>query len=333
MPGSQVSSSDNRDSSAANADDSYPLIFMRLKRSRVRKILFLPLIMVAAASFHCPQDYNNTDNTDNNKSNNNRKHHQTSGIMESVEDFTVDLVRMVVLSDTHGHHHHMTSRMPDGNILIHLGDFCNKGSKDDALDFAEWITNQANDNYAEVFVIDGNHDRTLNSSEDDTALNLSDLFSKATAATNGRLQFLQDELVTTKYHGLKLFGASWASCEEGKFPQQFQEPLDVMLAHVNPRIPNEHFPTTMDPKSKGGWRGKRELFQTVQDNRIPLCLTGHVHWSRGAVQCSHDGTNNSTFINAATMKSQRKGVVMNEPVVIDYDLKKRRIIQTNCPLL
>lgn len=258
--------------------------------------------------------------------------------MASTQEFTPNnkaIVRLVVISDTHGRHHHLTPMMPDGDMLIHLGDFCNKGSEDDAIDFAKWITNQANTKYPEVFVIDGNHDRTLerNLEDDAEALDLQDLFSTATLATDGRLQFLQDDFVTSKHHRLRLFGASWESCHSGNFPEHFRwgNP-DVMLAHINPYIPNY---VKLDDKVKGGWRGRRELFTTIQQNKIPLCLTGHVHWSRGVVPYPTDNRGNSImFVNAATLKSQRGGIVrMNTPVVIDYDVDRKQAIRIDCPVL
>jgi 3',5'-cyclic AMP phosphodiesterase CpdA len=252
---------------------------------------------------------------------------------------TNTVVRLVVISDTHGYHHHLTPLLPDGDILIHLGDFCNKGSTDDALNFTEWITKQANTKYPEVYVIDGNHDRTFvrRPKYITEALNLHDVFSKATEATNGRLQFLQDDFVTTKHHGLHLFGVSWASCADGKFPQKFP-PLgqpDVMLAHINLYLPET---ITMPHGYQHGWLGKRGLSKTVLSNQIPLCLTGHVHWSRGVVQVPHNtdtdqGRTSSTFINAATLKSRHLGIVMNKPVVIDYDLVQRKPIRIVCPVL
>ena len=50
---------------------------------------------------------------------------------------------MVIISDTHGHHDKLTSFLPEGDILIHLGDFCNRGSTSDAMDFADWVTKMA----------------------------------------------------------------------------------------------------------------------------------------------------------------------------------------------
>ena len=43
-----------------------------------------------------------------------------------------DIVRIIVISDTHGEHEMLTHMLPPaGDILIHCGDFANKGNKQD----------------------------------------------------------------------------------------------------------------------------------------------------------------------------------------------------------
>lgn len=70
-------------------------------------------------------------------------------------------VRVVLVSDTHGMHR--TLDMPDGDILIHGGDFTRFGKREDAVDFNLWLGDLP---YAHRFVVLGNHEATAEWRED-----------------------------------------------------------------------------------------------------------------------------------------------------------------------
>jgi 3',5'-cyclic AMP phosphodiesterase CpdA len=48
---------------------------------------------------------------------------------------------LVCISDTHALHHQLPP-LPDGDVLIHAGDFTNIGSREDVESFVEWIKGQ-----------------------------------------------------------------------------------------------------------------------------------------------------------------------------------------------
>ncbi|KAL3942223.1 MAG: hypothetical protein SGBAC_003532 [Bacillariaceae sp.] len=270
-----------------------------------------------------------------------------------------EVVRLVIISDTHGYHERLTPSLPEGDILIHLGDFCNKGSASDALEFANWVTKIAaipsNQNqspqhslYEEIIVLEGNHDRSLCSAQTKgiQQLDLNRLFERVASETDGKVQFLQDQMIQSRrYPRLKLYGASWNSCAGDNFPSQFdlmgqQEPPDIMLAHVNPYIsPSITSPQLESERHIHAWEGAERLSKTVLQNKIPLCMSGHVHWGRGMINVPHNNKQNnnkdssSVFINAATLKSHRDGGILNEAVVVDYDLEERKPIRIRCPVL
>lgn len=275
-----------------------------------------------------------------------------NGFANSIADRKT-FVRLVIISDTHGYHRRLTESLPEGDILIHLGDFCNKGSPSDALDFSMWITELATNSdlkkhphYEEIFVIEGNHDRTLLELQNkgEKPLDLQQLFSKVFHASDGRVRFLQDEIFQSERHQqLRFYGASWDSCAGDNFPRTFdgmEGPPDVMLAHVNPHLSHSiTSPQLKSVKHARAWLGSPELGSTVLDNRVPLCLSGHVHWGRGVISVSHNNntdfgdTSNSVFINAATLKTRRHGGILNEAVVVDYDLEQRKPIRIHCPVI
>ena len=61
--------------------------------------------------------------------------------------------RVVVISDTHGKHSDLA--IPDGDILIHAGDFTRFGKEEDAVDFNEWLGKLS---HRHKIIIEGNHE-------------------------------------------------------------------------------------------------------------------------------------------------------------------------------
>ena len=264
---------------------------------------------------------------------------------EKMDGITKEIVRLVVISDTHGLHELFQEQqlLPPGDILLHCGDFANRGSPEDARNFVAWISSLAQ--YPEKLVIDGNHDRTLNRSgqaaEGEDALNLAELF--ATQA-HSSVRFLQDETVTTR-DGLIVHGSSWKSCELDSFPLAvMKEKTDVWMVHRHPFIDKSSVHS--GDTSKGntnvhwkGWMGSHTITQIVQTQHIPLCLSGHVHFARGMLQPnlatkasnSRDSPpvplgESPTFVNAASLWSSRMGLGVSPPVVIDFLVPSRRVV-------
>ena len=61
-----------------------------------------------------------------------------------------------LISDTHGMHRKMSYKIPECDILIHSGDYTNRGEKHQVEDFLKWLDEQSLATY-KVF-IEGNHD-------------------------------------------------------------------------------------------------------------------------------------------------------------------------------
>jgi len=64
--------------------------------------------------------------------------------------------RFVCVSDTHAQTQRLTApNMPEGDVLIHAGDFSNVGMEKDIIDFNAWLKDMP---YDHKIVIAGNHD-------------------------------------------------------------------------------------------------------------------------------------------------------------------------------
>lgn len=65
-------------------------------------------------------------------------------------------MKLVIISDTHSLHHKMHHSIPDGDVLIHCGDFTNIGRQTELQDFIDWFDNLP---HKYKILIPGNHDK------------------------------------------------------------------------------------------------------------------------------------------------------------------------------
>src|SRR5262245_56304965 len=100
--------------------------------------------------------------------------------------------RLVLLSDTHGHHDKL--RVPEGDVLVHAGDFCTSGKEAQVRTFARWLAKQP---HPHKIVIAGNHDRCL-----EIHIPLGDELFQQAGAT-----YLLDRAATVA--GLRFYGSPW----------------------------------------------------------------------------------------------------------------------------
>lgn len=71
-------------------------------------------------------------------------------------------LRFVFISDTHNRHNSMTAAIPDGDVLVHTGDFSNAGTLSEVQSFADWFIKQP---HKHKVLIAGNHDLSLEAPE------------------------------------------------------------------------------------------------------------------------------------------------------------------------
>ena len=230
-----------------------------------------------------------------------------------------NIVRLVVISDTHGLHNDLV--LPAADLLVHCGDFSNQGTLTEVRAFRQWLEEEeVQQRYPEIILIGGNHDCKPSRSD-----------LKKEFSGNPRINFLNDESILCAGGRICIHGASWETCQRDQFSLACQwvattsttitRPVDVFLSHMPPYVP-------LATKSAMSQAGSIELTDMVLTNRIPLLCCGHFHWGRGAVQFFHGGDDSSNkpssswLINCASQ--QREGVA--PPVVIDYNVKERSVL-------
>jgi Icc-related predicted phosphoesterase len=109
------------------------------------------------------------------------------------------VLKLVLISDTHGKHDQVV--LPEGDVLIHAGDFCmgdRRGKIKELSSFATWFAKQP---HRHKIVIAGNHDWATEAfmKEEAEWILRKDFFSTA--------HYLRDSEVTI--NGVKFYGSPW----------------------------------------------------------------------------------------------------------------------------
>lgn len=185
-------------------------------------------------------------------------------------------MKVVAISDTHTYHRSCTP--PDGDILIHAGDFTIYGEPDEVLIFNQWLGELP---HKYKIVIAGNHDLGFEREPE--------RFRKM--ITNA--VYLQDGEITIE--GLRIYGAPWTP-KYGDWA--FMPPRDsIELKDKWAKIPNDldilvtHGPPYGVCDLIEGYSGRQKWRENVgcallrdailaKKPRFAIC--GHVHYSNGS---------------------------------------------------
>lgn len=215
-------------------------------------------------------------------------------------------LKVVCISDTHEQLHNVT--VPDGDVLIHAGDFTNNGKREELIKFNEEMTRFP---HKYKLVVAGNHELGFDHDENqsdrqdqDKGLGTEDGYNLLTNVT-----YLQDKEVVID--GIKFFGSSYHPLRGFPFYRTRASELkecwravpndtDVLITHTPPL-------GYLDQFGEERW-GCRDLLQTVERIKPAYHIFGHVHERHG---CLFNG--NTYFINAA--QCNKGNVIQTRPFV------------------
>lgn len=210
---------------------------------------------------------------------------------------TTSRLRVVLISDTHALHDEV--RVPDGDLLIHAGDFSNIGALEDVIAFNEFLGRLP---HPHKVVIAGNHDFCFERIPERAR-------PLITAA-----HYLQDEEVTVA--GLRIWGSPWQpEFMNWAFNLPRGEPLrqkwaqiprgiDVLVTH-GPPLGHGDLVAHRDERV-----GCADLLEAVQRVRPRLHVFGHIHEGYGITQDAH-----TVFANASCCTLDYEPT--NSPLVFD----------------
>lgn len=205
-------------------------------------------------------------------------------------------LRAVLISDTHTLHDQI--KLPEGDLLLHAGDFTNMGELEDVARFNEFLGRQP---HAHKVVIAGNHDWSF-------AMDPARARSLITHAA-----YLEDSEVSAA--GLRIWGSPWQpefmdwafNLPRGPLLRQkwdlIPDGIDILITHGPPL---GHGDVTF----RGEHVGCHDLLEAVRRVRPRLHLFGHIHEGYGVTRDAH-----TTYVNASTCTLSYQP--SNAPIVVD----------------
>jgi Icc-related predicted phosphoesterase len=211
------------------------------------------------------------------------------------EQPNAEFMRLVFISDTHNQHDQL--RLPDGDFLIHAGDFSGRGRPEEVAAFMRWFSQQP---HRHKICIAGNHD--FMAERDPKAFR---------ALIPDHVVYLEDSGVTLE--GLRFWGSpitpwffDWAfnrhrGAEIRPHWALIPKDTDILITHGPPyRI--------LDVLAHDGRPvGCLDLLETVTTIKPKVHVFGHIHEAYG--QLEQDGT---AYLNASVLDENY--VLKNRPI-------------------
>nr|ACI90332.1 metallophosphoesterase domain containing 1-like protein [Philodina roseola] len=231
--------------------------------------------------------------------------------------------RFVCVSDTHSSYEFS---LPDGDILLHGGDFSRSGKSEEIETFLQWLKSLKQ--YRLKIIIAGNHDITLDEEYYQRTWNrfhhkkydsaaIQRMFRDPKLKENYGIIYLQDESFVDPVTKLKFYGSpwqpefcAWAFNVKHDSPQMRQiwneipDDTDILLTHGPPY-------GILDETSRKENVGCRVLRERLEKLRVKLHVFGHIHEAYGK---ESDRLSSTIFVNASTCDLRYKPV--QPPIVV-----------------
>lgn len=177
--------------------------------------------------------------------------------------------RVIAVSDTHSLHDQL-GRLPKGDLLIHCGDFCNKGNCEEYASFDRWLSRVSVQGFEDrMFCVVGNHDAPRA------------IHKRASLLPHA--QVLRSQLAKQRLCplGLRIFGQSWPEyLPSAGLPESS---VDILLTHSPPS-------GILDTNAQSEHCGNTEVRRLVEKICPRLHLFGHIHEAYGAtLECFDEG--------------------------------------------
>lgn len=207
-------------------------------------------------------------------------------------------MKIICISDTHNMHQQMD--IPDGDVIIHAGDFTDAGTKNETQDFLKWFSRLK---HQHKILVAGNHDFYL---EKNNQL-LENLIPN-------NINYLQDSGICID--NVNFWGSPYTP-GNGNWAFNRHRGSDI-LKHWN-KIPSNidflitHSPpyAVLDELDNKRHIGCESLIKRINELKIPHHIFGHVHDDYGIVK-----TKDSVFINASSVDGKYRQI--NAPLVVHH---------------
>jgi Icc-related predicted phosphoesterase len=212
-------------------------------------------------------------------------------------------MKLCIISDTHGKHK-LLGQLPEGEVIIHAGDFTSVGHPHEIVNFMKWYTNL---NYKYKIIIAGNHDWMF----ERDGLHAKELIPE-------NIIYLEDNGI--EIEGINFWGTpvskpfcNWAfNRPEEKLAQHWaaiSENTDVLITHSPPYMIGDYVPRDKNH------HGSPSLYKEVIERIKPqVHIFGHIHEGNGIKVIE-----NTTFINASNLDGDYMCVF--NPIIFDVHQK------------
>ena len=195
-------------------------------------------------------------------------------------------MRLVMISDTHGLHNRIEG-LPDGDVLVHAGDFMNSGfDPAEIWSFNRWLGEQP---FKDRIVCSGNHDRYFqNCPQEARALLTNAIYLENAGVTIDDVSFWGSPY-TPEF-------LNWAFMyprgpEARRYWDQIPGNLDVLITHGPPF-------GILDQVSAGSAHlGCEELLKAVEEKKPKVHIFGHIHGGAGSFENGHTRFVNAAYLN------------------------------------
>lgn len=197
-------------------------------------------------------------------------------------------MKIITISDTHGCHRELN--LPKGDMLLHAGDICNMGNKDDVNDFIEWFSEL---NFKYKIFIRGNHDWDL--------INNKSLVPEK----------LPDNIIYLNHsgcdiNGIKIYGVPYLEEYPDSTWDDIPNDTNIVITHNPPYGIHDKAPN-------GRLRGSENLRNKILEINPILHLFGHIHVSYGQSKIGKTAYINPSNYQALLDKIGRKPIIFNYP--------------------
>lgn len=215
-------------------------------------------------------------------------------------------MKLVLISDTHCQHSGLV--MPEGDVLIHAGDWTGRGSEQHTVEFLRWIEAQK---YPHKLFVAGNHDFF----PEKEPVKFRELLALHAPTTI----YLEDNSVTLngyKFHGSPVspWFCDWAfNRHRGAEIQAHWDmiPTDTEVLITHGPIWGLGDKLSAYGSEPGERVGCKDLRKTINDrlHSLKLHVSGHIHEGAGTYQFG-----NLVAVNASVLNEHYK--MRNQPVVV-----------------
>lgn len=245
-------------------------------------------------------------------------------------------MKIVLISDTHNRHNHLTSKaafsnkLPDGDLLLHAGDLTGVGAKSEVESVIEWMYKNAKRFTHGIVFVAGNHDRSFDPKFGEYEINdemgekpkvkpiwLRNILSNIKSDGSG-ITYLENESVNIG--GLNIWGSPispWFHGDRWAFNKHRGDDIQEVwnLIPANTDIIVTHTPVAYKcdyiPRDEE-YAGCENLRKTIKQIKPILHVGGHIHEGYG-MEYDED----TIYANAAICNLMYEPVNKPWEVIID----------------